>query len=123
MKILDDKKKFKQKMKNYKKKIRISDDDITPGRWLRGIYTNAAGYVIFASRNFCFKGDRFTYAMVNEKKLFVVKAKSGNMSEQYRNDFTRFCKIYDIDFEQMACGDILIWDEETETISPGVKLG
>lgn len=121
MNVLDDKKKFKEKMKNYKRNIRLSDDDITPDRGLQGIYTNAAGYVIFQSRNFCFKGDRFTYARVNEKKLFVVKAKSGNMSEQYRNHFTHFCKNYDIDFERMECGDILIWDEETETVSQGVK--
>ncbi len=93
---------------------------------MENIKTNDAGYVEFEKRNWGYKGDRGTWARVNDNNTLTIKiAANGTISSKYIDELGVFCHQFDIDFDKMGCGDSITIDlsrpEETEPGDPYKK--
>lgn len=120
MNTREQKKRWKEKMRGYSRKKFTGEYGLSLD--LQGVYTNDAGYKIFLHRNFSFKGDRFSWVRIEDKKLIIRKAKAGKISEDYHREISNFCSRYGIDFDKMKCGDTLIYDEKTGKIEVVKKI-
>lgn len=68
--------------------------------------TNDKGFVEFAARNWRCKGDRGTWARVEEDGTITVqRAANGMMSWAFIEEMETFCAAYGQDFSAMGSGD------------------
>lgn len=98
-------KRFKEKMKNYKRKIRTEPVEYDYDTSFHLIRTNKSGYLESDDRDFIYNGDRYTWVKVEGEKMTIKRAAKGIISTEYTNYITNFCKLYGVDFDAIAPGE------------------
>lgn len=69
------------------------------------IKTNEQGFIIFAARNWGYRGDRGTWARVEaDGSITVQRAQRGIVSAPYTAELEKFCAAYGKDFGAMHSG-------------------
>lgn len=70
------------------------------------IKVNDKGFVVFASRNWARRGDRGTWARVEENGTITVQlASNGIISSAFIEEMEAFCAAYGQDFSAMGRGE------------------
>lgn len=68
--------------------------------------TNEQGFVVFAARNWGYRGDRGTWARVEaDGSITVQRAQRGIVSSGYTAELEKFCAAYGQDFLALRSGD------------------
>ena len=75
--------------------------------------TNESGYVKFESRNWSYRGDKGTWARVNNNGSITVKRASyGIISGAYIEELRAFCGSVGINFDTIPSGgSTTVWKE------------
>lgn len=70
------------------------------------IKTNEQGFIIFAARDWSYRGDRSTWARVEKDgSITIQRAQRGIISRGYTAELEKFCAAYGQDFSAMRSGD------------------
>lgn len=70
------------------------------------IKTNEQGFIIFAARNWGYRGDRSTWARVEKDgSITVQRAQRGIISSGYTAELEKFCTAFGQDFLALGSGD------------------
>lgn len=71
-----------------------------------GYTVNNSGYINFKNRNWSYKGDKLTWAKVNNDndEIVVKVAANGCLSNAYEEEIRAFFENFNVDFVDIPCG-------------------